>query len=90
MACVSRAGVAVAMPEACRGNVDHSSSGFEAACSGTPHSQVKKRTRKRKYTRTKEAWEACAAKRCAKLTDKYGEPAKCDGDADSVASTYHF
>ena len=78
------------MPEACGSNVDHSSSGFEAACSGPPHPQAKKRTRKRKYTRTKEAWEARAAKRRAKLTAKYGELAECDGHADSETSIYHF
>ena len=69
----SRAFVAVAMTEPHEGDAVHRASGFEAACSGPPQPQAKKRTRRRKYTRTQEAWEASAARRRAKLSAKYGE-----------------
>ena len=71
-------------------NAIYSAVGFEDACSGPSHSQKKTRTQKRKYTRTKEAWEARAASRCAKLTAKYDEPTEREDIVDRDESTYHF
>ena len=46
--------------------------GVDAAGDGTSLSRGKVRARKRKYTRTAEAWAVRAAKRRAKLAAKYG------------------
>ena len=89
MASITGAHVATATDNASEVKL-HGASGFEAACSSALHAQKKKRNKKRKYTRTQEAWEARAAKRRAKLTAKYGDAATSGGDADVGSSTSQF
>ena len=78
------------MSEAHKSDIVHSSSGFEAACSGPSQSQKKTCSRKRKYTRAQAAWEARAAKRRAKLTARYGDAATCGEDVEVGSSTSQF